>query len=57
MTANGWIQIALYLAIVAALTKPVGRYMTDVFGGDEARAKRGARIERVKLDFTGAGVP
>src|SRR5215470_12547872 len=34
MTANGWVQIALYVVIIAALTKPVGRYMTDVFQGE-----------------------
>src|SRR4051794_28142994 len=34
MTANGWAQIALYLIIVVVLTKPVGRYMTDVFHGE-----------------------
>jgi K+-transporting ATPase ATPase A chain len=33
MTANGWVQIALFAIIVVALAKPVGRYMTDVFMG------------------------
>jgi K+-transporting ATPase ATPase A chain len=31
MTLNGWFQIALYLAVVAAITPPLGRYMTRVF--------------------------
>ncbi len=34
MTLNGWLQIGLFAAIVVALAKPVGRYMTDVFAGD-----------------------
>ena len=28
MTINGWIQIAIYCAIVVALVKPLGWYMT-----------------------------
>jgi K+-transporting ATPase ATPase A chain len=35
MTANGWIQIALYCAIIIAITKPLGGYMTRVFNGDK----------------------
>jgi K+-transporting ATPase ATPase A chain len=34
MTMNGWIQIALYSAIIIALTRPFGRYMTRVFNGE-----------------------
>jgi potassium-transporting ATPase potassium-binding subunit len=30
MTLIGWIQIALYCAIVIALVKPLGWYMTRV---------------------------
>ncbi|HUZ73073.1 MAG TPA: potassium-transporting ATPase subunit KdpA [Stellaceae bacterium] len=33
MSFNGWFQIALYAAIVTALTAPLGGYMTRVFGG------------------------
>ncbi len=33
MNLNGWIQIALYCAIVLALVKPAGAYMTRVFDG------------------------
>jgi potassium-transporting ATPase potassium-binding subunit len=33
MTPNGWIQIAIYCAIVVALVKPLGWYMTRVFDG------------------------
>ena len=28
MTLNGWIQIAIYCAIIVALVKPLGWYMT-----------------------------
>jgi len=34
MTAIGWAQIVLYCAIIAALTKPLGGYLTRVFGGE-----------------------
>ncbi|HTP78250.1 MAG TPA: potassium-transporting ATPase subunit KdpA [Rhizomicrobium sp.] len=34
MTANGWIQIALYCVIIIAIAKPLGGYMTRVFNGD-----------------------
>jgi len=34
MTANGWIQIALFCVIVTLLTKPLGGYMTRVFNGE-----------------------
>ena len=34
MTLNGWIQIALFCAVVLALVKPLGLYMTRVFTGE-----------------------
>ena len=34
MTANGWIQILLFVAITVAITKPLGSYMYRVFEGD-----------------------
>ena len=34
MTWNGWLQIAVFAAIVLALVKPVGLYMTKVFNGE-----------------------
>jgi K+-transporting ATPase ATPase A chain len=34
MNLNGWIQIALYCAVVLALVKPLGSYMTRVFTGE-----------------------
>src|ERR1700730_3375601 len=34
MTMNGWIQIAIFAAIVAAIVIPLGGYMTRVFAGE-----------------------
>ena len=34
MTANGWLQIALYCVIIIALREPFGGYMTRVFNGE-----------------------
>ncbi len=34
MTAIGWLQAVAFFAIVLALTKPVGLYMTRVFSGE-----------------------
>src|SRR5262245_42421012 len=34
MTFNGWVQIALFSAIIIAITKPLGWYMTRVFNGE-----------------------
>jgi K+-transporting ATPase ATPase A chain len=34
MTFLGWIQIVLFCAIVVALVKPLGAYMTRVFNGE-----------------------
>ena len=35
MTWQGWFQIALYCAVVLALTRPLGGYMTRVFAGEK----------------------
>ena len=34
MTINGWIQIAIYFAVLTALVVPLGRYMARVFQGE-----------------------
>src|SRR5215470_20011255 len=34
MTLNGWFQILIYIAIVIAMAKPVGVFMTHVFNGE-----------------------
>jgi K+-transporting ATPase ATPase A chain len=35
MTLIGWIQIALFCAVVVALVRPLGGYMTRVFSGEK----------------------
>ena len=34
MTLIGWIQISIYCAIIVALVRPLGGYMTRVFNGE-----------------------
>src|ERR1700689_2798973 len=34
MTANGWVQIVLFGAIVIAIARPLGGYMVRVFAGE-----------------------
>jgi K+-transporting ATPase ATPase A chain len=34
MTFDGWIQIALFCAVIVLITKPFGGYMTRVFAGE-----------------------
>jgi len=54
MTANGWIQIALYCVIVIALTRPFGGYMTRVFNGERTLLSPLLRpIERVFYAISG----
>ena len=33
MTVNGWIQIAIYFAVLTLLVVPLGHYMARVFEG------------------------
>jgi K+-transporting ATPase ATPase A chain len=34
MTANGWLQIVIFFALIVLLTKPLGLYMFKVFSGE-----------------------
>src|ERR1051326_3574310 len=34
MTANGWLQLGLYLVVLVALVKPLGWYMARVYEGE-----------------------
>src|SRR5256885_1127620 len=34
MNASGWIQFALFIAVLAAITKPMGIYLTHVLDAD-----------------------
>lgn len=40
MTFNGFLQIALYLALLIALTKPLGSYMARVYAGEPTLLSR-----------------
>ena len=54
MTAIGWIQIALFCAIVVAITKPLGLYMTRVFSGERTFLSPVLRpVERVLYRVSG----
>ncbi len=54
MTSIGWIQIALYCAIIVALTKPLGGYMTRVFTGERTLLSPVLRpVERVLYKVSG----
>jgi K+-transporting ATPase ATPase A chain len=35
MTANGWLQIGVYLLVLLAITKPMGVFMARVFAGEK----------------------
>ncbi|HVV94460.1 MAG TPA: potassium-transporting ATPase subunit KdpA [Hyphomicrobiales bacterium] len=55
MTLAGWLQIALFCALVVALVKPLGGYMARVFGGD--RTLLSPLLRPVERGFyTAAGV-
>ena len=54
MTANGWFQIVLFLAIILAITKPLGVYMARVFSGEKTFFDPVARpVERLLYRVTG----
>jgi K+-transporting ATPase ATPase A chain len=53
MTVIGWIQILLYCAIVVALVKPLGLYMTRVFNGERTLLSPVLRPVEVGLYWIG----
>jgi K+-transporting ATPase ATPase A chain len=54
MTVNGWLQILLFLAVVLALTKPLGLFMTRVFNGERTFLHPVLRpVERLVYRLTG----
>ncbi|HTU35266.1 MAG TPA: potassium-transporting ATPase subunit KdpA [Candidatus Acidoferrum sp.] len=54
MTANGWLQILLFLLIIFLITKPVGVYMARVFTGERTFMDPVMRpLERVLYRLTG----
>jgi K+-transporting ATPase ATPase A chain len=54
MTANGWIQILAFLALIFAVTKPLGIFMARVFNRERTFLDPVARpIERLLYRMTG----
>jgi K+-transporting ATPase ATPase A chain len=54
MTANGWLQITLYLALLIALSPPLGRWMARVYAGeDHWMARVLGPVERVFYRLAG----
>ncbi len=54
MTANGWFQIAVFLALVLAVTKPMGVFMARVFNREKTFLDPVLRpIERLVYRLTG----
>src|SRR5438445_1402419 len=54
MTANGWLQIAIFLALVLAVTKPLGIFMACVFSREHTFLDLVLRpVERLLYRLTG----
>jgi K+-transporting ATPase ATPase A chain len=54
MTANGWLQISVFLLVILALTKPLGVFMARVFAGERTFLDPALRpIERGLYRLTG----
>src|SRR5271169_6260005 len=54
MTANGWVQIAVFLALILAVTKPMGVFMARVFNRERTFLDPVLRpVERLLYRLTG----
>jgi potassium-transporting ATPase potassium-binding subunit len=54
MTANGWFQILFFLALILAVTKPMGVFMARVFSGERTFLDPVLRpVERLLYRITG----
>ena len=54
MTVNGWLQIIVFLAVLLAITKPLGAYMARVFSRERTFLDPVARpLERLLYRVTG----
>ncbi len=54
MTANGWLQIAVFLALILAVTKPMGVFMARVFNRERTFLDPVLRpVERLLYRLTG----
>ena len=47
MSANGYLQLAFYVAVLLLLAKPLGAYMADVYEGKGPAIRIGGAFERV----------
>jgi K+-transporting ATPase ATPase A chain len=58
MTTNGWFQIAFFLFVILALTKPLGIYLHRVFEGEQRPFRRTLGVvERFLLRLSGLKQP
>jgi potassium-transporting ATPase potassium-binding subunit len=54
MTANGWFQITFFIGVILLITKPMGIFMTRVFGGEKTLLDPVLRpVERLVYRLTG----
>ena len=54
MTANGWFQIAVFLALILAVTKPMGVFLARVFNRERTFMDPVLRpVERLLYRLTG----
>ncbi|MFY9647089.1 MAG: potassium-transporting ATPase subunit KdpA, partial [Terriglobales bacterium] len=54
MTTNGWMQIGVFLALILAITKPLGVFMAKVFSGERTFLDPVLRpVERLLYRVTG----
>jgi len=54
MTANGWLQIGFFLLVIVAITKPLGVFITRVFGGEKTFLDPTLRpVEKLVYRLTG----
>jgi len=54
MTANGYLQIGLYLVVLLLLAKPLGAYMARIYQGEPAVLNRiGALLENLLYRLCG----
>ena len=54
MTVNGWLQIAIFLGLILAVTKPMGVFMARVFNRERTFLDPVMRpVERCSIALTG----
>jgi K+-transporting ATPase ATPase A chain len=54
MTTNGWLQILVFLAVILAITKPLGVFMAKVFSRERTFLDPAMRpVERLLYRVTG----